>query len=286
MAAIMQSVRTAGQKYLSDDVTPFAATMVRYLFGLPFAVLWLVALAYGRHFVLPPLNQDFLGYGLLAGILQIVATVLLVRLFTLRHFAVGTTYARTEIMQTAILGFLFFGQAILPLGWVAIATCMAGVIVINIARSGGMSSIWNRAAAYGLAAGLAFSLTSLFLRHASRSLGTDEPVLTASMTLCYMVIWQTLITVGWTFIAQRDQFARVARLWRPSAFVGFTGVVGSAGWFTAMTLEFPSYVKTLGQVELLIALGIGWFYFHERPTRLEYGGMALIVVGVITLMLV
>ena len=285
LAASMQSVRTAGQKYLSGNVTPLAATMVRYLFGLPFALAYLAFIAADRQFALPQLNQTFLLCGLLAGMLQIIATVLLVHLFTLRNFAVGSTYARTEVMITAILGFLFFNEAITPPGWLAIAVCVGGVMLINIARSGGVNRIWNRSAAYGLAAGLAFSLTSLLIRRASRSLGVDDSVLTAAMTLCYMVAWQTLITVVWILVAEKDQFHKVVRMWRPSTFVGITSVIGSAGWFTAMTLEFASYVKTLGQVEFLITLSIGWFYFHERPTRPEFAGMVMIIAGVVTLLL-
>jgi drug/metabolite transporter (DMT)-like permease len=43
-------------------------------------------------------------------------------------------------------------------------------------------------------------------------------------------------------------------------------------------------VKTLGQVEFLITLGIGWFYFRERPSRVELLGMLLIVSAVVGLL--
>lgn len=284
LAASMQSVRTAGQKYLTGDVSPFAATMVRYVFGLPFAVGYLVIIAAVHTGSLPPLNPTFLVCGFVAGVLQIVATVLLVHLFTLRHFAVGSTYARTEIIMTAVLGYLFFGSLIEPAGWLAIVVCVIGVLLITASRGGGMKRFWNRSAGYGLAAGLAFSLTSLLIRHASRSFGIDDGVLTAAMTLCYMVSLQTVMTIVWVWIADRRQFKRVLRMWRPSLFVGTTSFVGSAGWFTAMTLQFASYVKTLGQVEFLITLAIGWFYFHERPGRIELFGMFLIVTGVVMLL--
>jgi len=280
----MQSVRTAGQKYLTGQITPLAATMVRYLYGLPFALAYLGMVAMSRDFALPPLNPIFLGCAFLAGILQIIATVLLVHLFTMRNFAVGSTYARTEVMLTAILGFVFFGEAITPLGWAAVIVCVAGVLLINLSRTGGPAGMWNRSATFGLGAGLAFSLTSLLIRKASRSFGIDDSMLTAAMTLAYMVVWQTVITVAWIAIQERDQFARALALWRPSTFVGITSVIGSAGWFTAFTLEFASYVKTLGQIEFLITLFIGWFYFRERPTRLEFAGMVLIVAAVVALL--
>ena len=109
LAAGMQSVRTAGQKYLTSDISPLGATLVRYLFGLPFIAAYLGWLLADRDVSLPPVNAWFIACGLAAGFLQIVATVLLIRLFTLRNFAVGSCYIRTEVLITAALGFAFFG---------------------------------------------------------------------------------------------------------------------------------------------------------------------------------
>jgi uncharacterized membrane protein len=62
-------------------------------------------------------------------------------------------------------------------------------------------------------------------------------------------------------------------------------VLGSAGWFTAMTLQSASYVKTLGQVEFLITLMLSIFYFKEKPSPMELLGMGLIVLGAMLLLL-
>ena len=60
LAAVMQSVRTAGQKVLVADISAVSATLVRYLFGLPFALLYLGWLSSRRQWQLPELNLDFL----------------------------------------------------------------------------------------------------------------------------------------------------------------------------------------------------------------------------------
>ena len=106
MAALLQSVRTAAQKQLTSDISAEGATLVRYLFGLPFALLYLAVQVQGIQ--LPRLGPTFLFSVLAAGALQIVATVLLIRLFKLRNFAVGSTYVRAEILVTALLGVSFF----------------------------------------------------------------------------------------------------------------------------------------------------------------------------------
>ena len=284
LAATMQSVRTAAQKQLADDMSAIAATLVRYLFGVPF-VIGYFAVVSGRAELLPDLNATFLICATVAGVLQIVATVLLVQLFTLRNFAVGSTYARTEIMLTALLGTLFFGEAIELLGWLAIAICVAGLIAVNIGKSGRFNDIWNRSAVLGLGSGLAFSLTSLLIRQASLSLGIDDAVLSAAMTLTYMVLIQTTMVLSYVLITNRGELRTVAACWRTGTFVGATSVAGSAGWFTAFTLERASYVKTLGQIEFLITLGIAMSWFGERPGRLELIGMFVILAGVLMLLL-
>ena len=289
-AVVMQTVRTAGQKHLTAHLDPIAVTLVRFLFGLPFAALYLAGVATWSDNPIPPLNGTFLGYVLLGGVGQIVATVLLIRLFSLRNFAVGTTYARTEAFLTACIGALFFGEWISVQGWVAIVVSVAGVIVLTIARSHVDSSsilgrLWNRAAAMGLGSGLGFALASLSIRKASLSFGMDDFLLSAGITLVIMIILQTLIMLVYVAITSPGQFAIIARQWRVSLFVGITSALGSIGWFTAMTVERAAYVKSLGQVEFLFALVISTLYFRERTTGLELLGMLLVAAGVVVLLL-
>jgi drug/metabolite transporter (DMT)-like permease len=289
-AVVMQTVRTAGQKHLTAHLDPMAVTLVRFLFGLPFAVIYLACVAAwsGSGFV--PLNGTFLAFTLLGGVAQIVATVLLVYLFSLRNFAVGTTYARTEAFLTAFIGTLFFGEWISFQGWIAIVISVAGVVVLTIARghvdsSSILGRLWNRAAAIGLGSGLGFALASLSIRKASLSFGIDNFLLSAGITLVVMVILQTLIMVVYVAIASPAQFTVIARQWRVSLFVGITSALGSIGWFTAMTVERAAYVKSLGQVEFLFALVISTLFFRERTTGLELAGMMLVAGGVVVLLL-
>ena len=289
-AAVMQTVRTAGQKHLTVHLDPISVTLVRFLFGLPFAALYLACVAIGSDASIPAPNATFIGYTLLGGVAQILATVLLIYLFSLRNFAVGTTYARTEAFLTAFIGTLFFGEWISAQGWIAVIISVAGVVVLTIARSQVQSSsllrrLWNRAAAIGLGSGLGFALASLSIRKASLSFGIDDFLLTAGITLVAMVCLQTLIMIVYVAIKSPAQFAVIARHWRVSLFVGVTSALGSIGWFTAMTVERAAYVKALGQVEFVFALAVSTLFFRERTTRIELLGMALVAGGVVILLL-
>lgn len=285
LAATMQSVRTAAQKYLTSDISALGATLVRYLFGLPFAAVYLAWLLTSRAAALPTPSLVFILYGLAAGFLQIIATILLIRLFSLRNFAVGSCYIRTEVLITAVIGMLVFGEIVSLLGWFAMATCVSGLILITIAKTGRLRDLWNISAVYGLGAGFAFSLTSLFIRQASLSFGMDDPMFTAALTLLFMVVVQTLMSLAMLLHRNASELKVILRRWRTCLFVGATSVAGSAGWFTAFTLERAAYVKTLGQIEFLLTLAISIIFFKETPSRTELIGMIALVAGVILLLI-
>ena len=285
LAAVMQSVRTAGQKYLAEEVSPLGATLVRYLFAAPFVVLYVIWLLDDREINLPKPDTTFLLAGLIAAMLQIIATVLLVKLFSLRSFAVGSCYIRSEILATAILGLTLFGEAVSGLGFLSMLVCVSGLVAITIAKSGKLEQLWNKSAIYGLTAGVSLSLTSLLIRQASLSFGIDDALLTAALTLAYLVLIQTVICLSLLALKQPQEFIVILVRWRISLFVGLTSLVGSVGWFTAFTLERAAYVKTLGQVEFLFTLAIAVFVFREIPNRLEWLGMGVLLIGVVALLL-
>ena len=110
LAASAQALRTGGQKHLTQHLGTLAVTLVRFAFGLPFAVAYLAVLLFAFDNEIPALTLTFLAYCLAGSLGQIVATLMLIYLFSLRNFAVGTTYARTEAFLTAVVGALFFGE--------------------------------------------------------------------------------------------------------------------------------------------------------------------------------
>jgi drug/metabolite transporter (DMT)-like permease len=167
----------------------------------------------------------------------------------------------------------------------AMLACVVGLVLITVSKSGRLSDLWGLSAVYGLGAGLAFSLTSLLIRQASLSFGMDDAMFTAALTLAYMIVVQTVMSLVMLLVQNAAEFRVIFRKWKPSLFVGATSVVGSAGWFTAFTLERAAYVKTLGQIEIILTLAISILYFKERPNKMELLGMAILVSGVVLLLL-
>jgi drug/metabolite transporter (DMT)-like permease len=77
----------------------------------------------------------------------------------------------------------------------------------------------------------------------------------------------------------------VARAWRAGLKVGACGALASAGWFTAMTMENAAYVRAVGQLELVFAVGASWLYFRERIRPAEIVGIGAVVSGVLLIVL-
>jgi len=283
-AALMQSVRTAGQKQLTSTLTPMTVTLVRYLFGLPFVIIYLLFL-FGHEsvpeFVAAISNTRFVIYAVLAGVAQIVATILLVKVFSFRNFAVGTSFAKTEALQTAVFGMVFFATALSATGWLAVFVGFIGILIVSVPKS---KAPWEfKNVALGTLSGTAFSFTAVWLREASLSLSLDATH-SAAMTLFFMVSVQPLICLFYSGIKEPGQLTLMYKRAGLASFVGLTSALGSIGWFTAMTLENPALVKSVGQVEFIFTLLITTLFFKEKITVREYVGMTFIVVSVLILL--
>ena len=283
LAVVMQSVRTAGQKHIAKRLSIPATTLVRFLFGLPFALLYFFSLK--RYYGVAALGVDsnLIVPATLAGISQIFATVFLVKALTIRNFAVGTALAKTEAIMTALIGAWFFAAALSVIGYLSVVVGVIGVLVASNWRISLRDLVENESIKYGLGAGLGFALASLWIRDASLSLEIPR-VMSAAVVLVYMVALQTVICFIWILVNERQQFRLIVDNFAPASFIGFTSVAGSIGWFTAMSLQNAALVKTLGQVEFAVTLLITYFYFGERITAREYLGISLVAISVLLLL--
>lgn len=81
-------------------------------------------------------------------------------------------------------------------------------------------------------------------------------------------------------IFEYPQIAVIAKNLPASIFIGITSVLGSIGWFTAVSLRNAALVKTLGQTEILETIAITTFYFAEKISKRELAGIALIALSV------
>jgi drug/metabolite transporter (DMT)-like permease len=290
VGAFLQCARTALQKGLASTLGTSAANFVRYAYGAPIAALALLIIAKGTGLEVPTPGLWFWIYCLIAGVTQIWATSLLILAFTLRNFAVGTTFSKTETAQTALLATFLLGEPLTVAAWIAIGLCLFGVLILAQRRIAGglfgfVHGISDKAALMGIASGLFFGITSVAIRAASLTLGDAPAIARAALALSATTAMQTAIMAAYLAWREPRELRLAFSTWRASAWVGILSVAGSACWFLAFTLENAAYVRALGQVELVFTFLAGWFIFRERATRMEVGGILLVIASVLILVL-
>lgn len=284
LAAGFQTARTALQHRLRSLLSVSGAGFVRYVYGAPLS-LAAVGIAWVAGAGFPAVAPRFWPLIAMGGVAQIVGTILLIRAFDARDFAVGTVFAKTEVVQVAVLSLVLLGEPLRAGGWVAAAVCMVGVILL---ASAGSRLTWasarQPAARYGLGAGAMFGLASIGIRAATKALDGGNTVLRAIITLAVMNSIQIVVHGAYLLVRDRAQIRLAVVHWRSSAIVGVLSVCGSAGWALALALENAAKVRTLGQVELLFVFGVSIFALHERHSRREYLASALVLAGVLGVM--
>jgi len=285
IAAGLQTARTALQHRLRALLSVSGAGFVRYLYGAPLSAL-AVLVAWRSGVGWPHIAARFWPTILGGGVAQILGTVCLIHAFDARDFAVGTVFAKTEVVQIALLSWVLLGEPLRWGGWVGALVCMVGVVVL---ATKGQRLTWaaarQPAALYGLAAGGLFGLASIGIRGATKALDGGPIVMRAIVTLAVMNTMQTIVHGGYLAAREREQLRLTFIHWRSSAVVGVLSVCGSAGWALALALENAAKVRTLGQVELLFTFAISRWWLKDRHTRGELAASGLVALGVLTVVL-
>lgn len=281
IAAAAQTVRNATQRELTAKLGTVGATHVRFLFGFPFALVFLagVMLALGQQ--LPRLPAIYWPWVIGGALTQIAATALMLAAMNERSFVVVYAYIKTEPVQAALFGLIFLGDAVTPSTAAAILIATAGVVTMAL-KPGTSSDL--KATLLGLAAGAMFALSAVGYRGAILSLELPSFVMAATFTLAIGLLLQSAVLSLYLRLRSPDVLAAIVRSWRPSLFAGFMGALASQFWFLAFALATAANVRTLALVEVLFAQAISRFVFKQATTPREALGIVLIVIGVVLLL--
>lgn len=293
--AITQTARNAMQRDLIAALGPIGAAFVRFLYGLPFALLFLALAIWtqdGR--TLAPNAATWAWTSLGAGA-QIGGTALMLAAMRVKSFVVVTAYTKTEPIQAALFGATFLHETLSARAWGAIALASLGVALTAAPQDRGSTAPQDQApvapqdetpaprggmgpALLGIAAAALFALSAVAFRAGVLALEPSflgaSTVLTLSLAvqsaaiLCFLVLWD------------RAGLRAIARAWRRSIAPGFVGALGSQFWFIAFALETAARVRTLALVEIVFAQIVTRRAFHQTTRRIELVGMAMIALGV------
>lgn len=283
-AATAQTFRNAAQRHLIASLGTLGATLVRFLYGLPFALAWLAgvaALCGGA----PAPGAAFAGWVALAAVTQLIAAALLLQVMHERNFALGVAYSKTDVMLVALFAFVMLGEAVAPAVAVAIGVGTAGVLLLSPADPRrpllALLTGWTtRSALLGLGCGASFAVSGVCIRAAALALPETPFALTAALIVAGAQFLQTVLLGGWLLARSPQVLVASARAWRASLFAGCMGATASIGWFTAVAIEPVAHVRTLGLIEILFGYVVSRRFFREKLSARELAGMALLAAAI------
>jgi drug/metabolite transporter (DMT)-like permease len=281
LAAFMQAWRNAFQSQLSKEVSVAGVTLARFIWAGPIAAVYLVGLYLWQDVGVPDFSGRFIGFILGASAMQILATGLMVKLFKLQNFAIGAGLAKSEAVVAAILGTVFFGTHLSPLGWSGVL--LGGVAIFLMSAKQGLRSLSLNTVLIGLACGTSFALTSLWVREASLCLNIGFPH-SAAWVLLFVISLQTLVLVSYLLLKDKSTLAALWQRPKLTLLTSTASCLGSIGWFSAMSLQAVPYVKTLGQVEVFFMILIATFWLKEKVKVKDMLGLVLIAIAAILVM--
>lgn len=289
-AAFFQNIRSAMQKHLQGKLSTLGAAYVRFLYALPIAIAYFFVVVYLETEPIPVMTPDFLLYVLLGGICQIMFTIFLLWLFSFHNFAVGTTFSKLEIIMVAVFGLLLLGDQLTSTVVIAIAMSAVGLAILSAGQAklgikNLIKGLWRQPTLIGLACAAWLGMSVVLFRAATLTLDVHSFSLAASLTLLMVLILQTVIMGVLIGMREPQQLSRILQYWRPATLVGISGGLASIGWFSAFTLQNATYVRALGQIELIFTFAVSLLVFREKVSPAETGGIVLIGASIILLLL-
>lgn len=283
-AAAAQTARNATQRRLTETIGTVGATQVRFLYGFPFALLFLAAVGSATGEPVPGWDGSFLVPVLAGAVTQILATAFMLAAMRERSFSVVTAYIKTEPVQVAVFGLVLLGDPLTVPAATAIVIATIGVVVLSSKPGASLTSAGLRPVLLGVAAGALFALSAVSFRAAILALDHGSFLIRATTTLAWSLGTQTALLLIWLGIFDRPALLGSFGAWRSSLAAGFLGALASQFWFVGFSLTSAANVRTLALVEVLMAQAVAHRLLSQETTRRELAGMGLVVAGVALLL--
>ena len=254
---------------------------MRFLFGLPFACLFLVMVTQVTGEAVPALTTRALGFTTVGAVAQIGATALMLVTMKSRGFGVTTAWLKTEPVMVALIAAAVLGDPLTLPALLAIAIATGGVLLMSVKPGTGLA-MWREAgpALTGILAGALFGASAIGFRGGITSLETGGFLIRATTTLALSLGLQTAILMVWLLLFDRTALRASFGVWRTSLGAGFLGAFASQFWFIGFSLTSAANIRTLALVEVIFATAVSRYVFGQAVTGRQVIGMAVICAGV------
>jgi drug/metabolite transporter (DMT)-like permease len=278
-ATLFQVARNAAQRSLMGEAGPWGATLVRFLFGLPFSLALAGAglVLTSHHLAFVPAFPLWCGVG---GLAQMGATAALLTAMRRSSFALGTAFQQSGLPFAALLGLVAFGDQLSLLAWVGLTLATATLLALSWPGRIEGPRDWS-AAGLGVLSGACFAISANAFRQAAIGLDPDHAIPAALVTVVTVQAMQSVLLGGWMALFDRIRLVAALKSWRVSLGAGLFGSLASAGWFIALALSPAGPVRAVGVIEMPIAALAGRRLFSENITLRQWVLGGLTAVGVL-----
>ena len=288
LASLSQTLRSVYQKNIIEEVGVVSSAYSRFIFALPFSFLLLVFFVpYDDPIFLQATKLVTLSWLFLASICQILFTVLLIKLFTLRSFAIGIAFSKTEVIQTTIFEILILGFILTSQLFVAILIGFLGVLFISnlkLFSSLTEKKILTKQVIIGVFCGIFLGLSSVLYKASLDNISgvfLYKKVITLS---CLALLIQTIVMGSYIFFFSKENLFKLLFIWKKGLPVGFFGCSATFFWFYAFSLTDATYVRAVGQLEIVFSLAISYLFYKEKIKVIEFLGIMLISISILALL--
>ncbi len=288
LAAFFQNLRTSLQKRLNKNLSLVASAYVRFAFALPFAFIIFFINFRSFDIVHIILDQNnFIYYTFLGAIFQVIFTLLLLYLFKFSNFVVGTSLSKTEVIQIAIFEYIILKDKLNLFGIIGIIVATIGVIVITIKNVKlFFRNFFSKVTLIGLTTGLILGLSVVYFRAAALSLENFSSNFDKAITTLFFGLFiQTAVVTTYLLIFEKSEFKKFYQNKVEICFTGLAGFLATLSWFFAFTLIQASFVRAVGQIEILFSYMSSKYLFKEKITFIEIMGIIIFISGATLLLL-
>ena len=289
IASLSQTLRSVFQKNIIEDVGVLASAYSRFIFALPFvALLAVFFLDIEEFLILKNLSVKTWFFLVSASICQILFTIILIKLFTLRSFAIGVAFSKTEVIQTTLLEIVIIGFILTSHVLLAIIIGFIGMLFMSkhkLMGNVGHSRLFLQQVILGVSCGIFLGLSSVLYKVALDSVAIDL-IYKKVIVLSFLALAIQSVLFG-AYIVITDKKKNLEKLfnsWKKGLPVGFFGCSATFCWFYAFSLVDATLVRAVGQLEIVFSVLMSYIFYKERITGFELIGMSLITISILALL--
>ena len=273
LSALFQVLRNMVMKQLGHTLDETINVWGRFTFLLPFAAVGVIWKG------VPPVQEGFWKVGLYFGISQVLGTLCLSKALKQSDISLVTPLWKLSLILLVLWGYFTLGEVPSFLGLVGVALSLIGMYLLNIRRA--WISFWAPFAALFRDPGQRWTLLSA-MGYAPSVVFIKKMALMSDPMFAVLIgyLFCAVLITPYTVYRSRRHFGQLGRYWRGFMSLGALAALSTWSGTTAYTLTLSSYVEAVKQLEVLLAITIGYFFFGEGSTiRAIWMGALVMMIG-------